>query len=268
MTSVPAHDPGTTVARLRRIGGSQAVLPVIALVLLLLFWEAAVAVLDMDPTMAAPPSRVLAAIPDVVTGDAYIPALLETLRLVTMGYAIAIVLGIVLGVLAGRVDFLDRSLTPLINGAYSAPLPALVPIITAAFGIALQAKLLIVVALAIFPILINTHQGIVETDDKLVEVGRSFRSSTGQMLRDVILPGAVPFMLVGLRLGAARALVGTVVAEFYTSPKGLGYQILVYSRRFDVASVFVPVLTLTIMALLAVRMLNVLERRLVPWTKR
>lgn len=242
--------------------------PLLALILILSAWEFLVRISDVDPTLFVPPTRIVRAIPRVVTGELFVPSLGETLRLLALGFAISAVLGVSIGLITGRFKLLDRSLSPWISALYSAPLPAIVPIITAAVGYALGAKLIIVVVIGVFPILINTFQGVSETDQNLIEVARSFRTSELQIWRGVVLPYALPYILVGLRLGVIRCLIGTVIAELYTSPGGLGYMILIFSRRFDMSSMLVPVLTLTLLGLSLIAAVNLLERRFTPWRDR
>src|SRR5690606_4980025 len=124
-------------------------------------------------------------------------------------------------------------ISPWMFALYAAPIPAIIPLLTAAVGFAYTAKLIIVVLLGVFPILINTKQGVQEVDEELLEVARSFRLTEWQIQRNIVIPSALPYILVGLRLGAVRSLIGTIVAEFYTSPGGLGYMIIVFARRFD-----------------------------------
>lgn len=242
--------------------------PLVAVVVILAIWEVTVRITGVDPTLFVPPTRVLSRIPGVLTSELYLMALGETLRLLAIGFVIAATLGIWFGLVMGRSKVLDRSLSPWANGLYAAPLPAIIPLITAAVGYGQTAKLVVVVLIGVFPILINTFQGVSETDPNLVEVARSFRSSELQVWRNVVLPFALPYMLVSLRLGVVRCMIGTVVAEFYTSPSGLGYLILIYSRRFDMASMLVPVLTLTLLGLCLVGTINMLERWLTPWHER
>lgn len=239
--------------------------PAIAAVVLLVLWELAVRNSDLDPTLFVTPSAIALKIPEVVASDMYAESVSKTLRLLGIGFATATVLGISIGMLLGRVRLLDRALSPWMFALYSAPIPAIVPLLTATVGFAFTAKLIIVVLLGVFPILINSKQGVQEVDKGLLEVAHSFRASEFHIQTQVVLPSAVPFILVGLRLGAVRSLIGTIVAEFYTSPGGLGYMIMVFARRFDNASMFTPVLTLTILGLLLVGAVRLVERRLNPW---
>lgn len=263
---------GVTVGT--RLPGSRAWLsltrqrwfpPLAAVTVLLLAWEVIVQLSNVDPTLWTPPSRVARSIPKVFGNDLFWTAFGQTLKLLAVGFGISAVLGIGIGLVLGRVKLLDRALSPWVNALYSAPLPAIVPIITAAVGFGLGAKLVIVTMLGVFPILLNTYQGVAETDPNLIEVARSFRASEAQIWHNVLIPYALPFMLVGLRLGVVRAMIGTVVAEFFTSPGGLGYQIIIYSRRFDIAATMVPVLVLALLGLALIGLVKWLERVLTPW---
>ena len=219
----------------------------------------------VNPILGAPPTKVVTAVWSVITGPDYAGAVVSTLELFFVGFFISAVLGIVLGFVIARVRVLDEMFSPYLFALYASPLPALVPIITAVLGFTMRSKLLIVVLLGTFPVLINAQQGAKEVDQTVLEVARSLRASKRRLWIDVILPSSVPFLVVGLRLGAARAMIGTVVAELYTSPQGLGYQITKYGMRFDMDSMFVIVLTFTAMSLILGGMLRLLERRVAPW---
>ena len=231
----------------------------------LAFWEFMFSGGRVNPIFSAPPTAVVQTIPDVLADELYLPAVGSTLRLFSMGFAIAAVLGILVGLLLARVRLLDVGLTPYLNALYASPLPAIIPILTAVLGYTFQTKLLIVVLLAIFPILINVHQGARSVDDTLLEVARSLRVSESKLWLDVIIPSSLPFLIVGLRLGAARGMIGTAVAELYTSPDGLGYLILRYGFRFDMDAMLVVVLTFTAISLLLSWSTGLLERRVRRW---
>lgn len=241
------------------------VLRVLGLVFLLSVWEAWSRSGRVDPTLVAGPSRIVSRIPRVLTHELYGESLLSTLDLLARGFFLSVAIGITLGVVVGRIRVLDRALTPYLNALYAAPVPALAPILTITIGFGIASKLVVVVLVAVFPILINVQAGVKATDEDLIEVGRSFGASERQIWTHIVLPFAVPFIGVGLRLGVARALIGTVVAEFYTSPDGLGFLILIFARRFDTASMMTPVLTYTVLGLLLVGAFTYLERRLSTW---
>ena len=238
-----------------RVGGLFVVLAV---------WQFAFA--RVNPIFSAPPTAVASSIPEIFEDPEYFPAMWGTIRLFFTGYAIAAVIGLFLGLAIARFRWLDIALTPYLNALYASPLPALVPIITAILGYRTATKIVIVVLLAVFPILINAHQGARSVDGTMIEVARSFRVSEPRMWIDVIVPGSAPYLVVGLRLGAARGMIGTAVAELYTSPEGLGYLILKYGFRFNMDAMLVVVLTFTVISIVLGLTIGLLERRVQRWT--
>jgi ABC-type nitrate/sulfonate/bicarbonate transport system permease component len=258
----PAAGPPTT-SRLRAVLGNKWVLRGLGLLFVLIVWE--IGLRRVNPIFSAPPSSVIRSIPDVVTDPNYLPAVLGTLRLFATGFLIATVIGVVLGLALARFRNLDAALSPFLNALYASPLPAIVPIITAILGYQTATKLLIVVLLAVFPILINAQQGAKSVDATMIEVARSFRVGEARIWRDVVIPASLPQLIVGLRLGAARGMIGTAVAELYTSPQGLGYLILRYGFRFDMDAMLVVVLTFTAISLTLSLAISLLERRVDRW---
>lgn len=251
---------------LRAFVSNKWFLRVAGLVVVLVAWEWAFGGGRVDPVFSAPPSEVAGKLPDVVSSPEYLPALLSTMRLFFVGYGIAVLIGVPLGLALARSTILDTAMTPYLNALYASPAPAIIPILTVILGYELSAKLVIVVLLAIFPILINANQGAKSVDGTLIEVARSLRVSEQRLWRDVILPSSLPYLIVGLRLGAARGMIGTAVAELYTSPDGLGYLILRYGYRFEMDGMLVVVLTFTAISLTISLSLGFLERRVLRWS--
>jgi sulfonate transport system permease protein len=120
---------------------------------------------------------------------------------------------------------------------------------------------------AIFPILINTYQGVRECDKNIIEVARSFRASETQMWLHVLLPWSVPYITAGIRLAIGRGLVGMIIAEFFTSISGLGYLITRYTHIFEMDKAFVPVILLMILGVSMTAALKWVERRTAPWSR-
>jgi ABC-type nitrate/sulfonate/bicarbonate transport system permease component len=190
----------------------------------------------------------------------------QSLEVMFYGLLSAIVIGIPLAVLMARVRWLDWALDFPINALYATPLVALVPLLVLWFGIYLKAKIIVVFLFAVFPILINTYQGVRECDKNMLEVARSFRSNEWRVWQDVLLPYALPYIAAGIRLAIGRGLVGMVIAEFYTTITGLGFMITRYANNFEMDKTFVPVIVLMVLGVSLTAALKWLERRIAPWS--
>ena len=177
------------------------------------------------------------------------------------GLSIAIVVGIPLAVGMARFRWLDWALDLPINALLRDAAGGVVPLLVLWFGIYLKAKIIVVFLFAVFPVLINTYQGVRECDKNMIEVARSFRSSEWRMWQDVLLPFAVPYIAAGVRLAIGRGLVGMIIAEFYTTISGLGFMITRYANVFEMDKTFVPVIVLMILGVSLTSVLKWIERR-------
>lgn len=212
------------------------------------------------------PSRIAIAFVELTASGELPYYLAQSLEVMLYGLLSAIVVGIPLAVAMARIRKLDWALDLPINALYATPMVALVPLLVLWFGIYLKAKIIVVFLFAVFPILINTYQGVRECDKSMLEVARSFRSSEWQVWQDVLLPFALPFIAAGIRLAIGRGLVGMVIAEFYTTISGLGFMITRYANVFEMDKTFVPVFVLMILGVSLTTALKWLERRIAPWS--
>ena len=186
-------------------------------------------------------------------------------RAFAIGYAMAAVVGVVLGIAIAVNDYVREFLDPLISALYSTPTIALAPLFILIFGIDIPSKVAVVFLLVIFPIVINTATGIRTTDRVFIEAARSFCANRWQIFGKVLIPSALPFIVAGLRLGVGRGLVAVVVGELFGARAGLGFLILTSSQVFDTASLFVGVFILAGLGILSVVILQTIERRMAPW---
>ena len=184
-----------------------------------------------NPLIIRPPTHIFRAFGELIANGELQEALGQSLREFSGGLVIALTLGILLGIASGRYRFVYNAIDPLVSALYSVPSVALVPLIAVAFKFQGDAPRIATVALfAIFPILINTQQGVRNVDRGLLEVAKAFNTSERRLWTDVIMPSAVPFLLAGVRLAIGRALIGMIVSEFLVGLVGLGYLIIVYEN--------------------------------------
>lgn len=211
------------------------------------------------------PSAIARAFLDLVHNGELQFYLSSSLVVLALGLALAIVVGIPIGILMGRKAAVEHVLDPYINALYATPLVAAIPLVVLWLGFQVKAKVALVFLFCVFPILLNTYQGVKNTDARLVEVARSFCTAEWRLWRDLVVPSAVPFIVAGIRLAIGRGLVGMVVAEFYTSISGLGYMIVQYANTFRMDRLFVPIVVLMALGVSLTSVLRALERRIAPW---
>jgi NitT/TauT family transport system permease protein len=190
----------------------------------------------------------------------------QSLEVMTYGLIVAILVGIPLGIAMARIRWLDWALDLPINALYATPLVAVVPLLVLWFGIYLKAKIIVVFLFAVFPVLINTYQGVRECDKNMLEVAQSFRSSEWNIWRDVLLPFALPYIIAGTRLAIGRGLIGMIIAEFYTTISGLGFMVTKYANVFEMDKTFVPVIILMVLGVSLTSALKWVGRRIAPWS--
>ncbi|HEY7200875.1 MAG TPA: ABC transporter permease [Candidatus Dormibacteraeota bacterium] len=223
----------------------------------------------VNPIFLRPPSAVLQAFADLLREGTLQSATLESLRVLVVGLVIAVAGGLLIGIASARSWLLYNGVNPWITALYSTPSVALVPFVSLWMGIGDGAKVGVIVLFAIFPVILNTQQGIRYVDPDLIEVARAFSSSERRLWTDVLLPGALPFIFAGLKLAVPRALVGMVLAEFLISVgRGLGSLIIVYQNTFRVDRMLVPVIVVSAMGVVLIAVVQWLEGRLAPWARR
>ena len=221
----------------------------------------------INPIFFSYPSKILAAGYDLTVSGELPYYTWQSLQVLFYGLGFAILIGIPLAVVMARVRPIDWALDMPINALYATPMAALVPLLVLWFGIHMQAKIIVVFLFAVFPVLINTYQGVRECDKNIIEVARSFRASETQMWLHVLLPWSVPYITAGIRLAIGRGLVGMIIAEFFTSISGLGYLITRYTHIFEMDKAFVPVILLMILGVSMTAALKWVERRTAPWSR-
>ncbi len=232
--------------------------------LILIVWE--IVGPFISPIFFTYPSKIAVAFYDVTVSGELPYYLGQSLEVMVYGLSIAVIVGIPLGIAMARFRRLDWALDLPINALYATPLVAVVPLLVLWFGIYLKAKIIVVFLFAVFPVLINTYQGVRECDKNMLEVARSFRSSERRMWQDVLLPFAVPYIIAGIRLAIGRGLIGMIIAEFYTTISGLGFMITRYANVFEMDKVFVPVIVLMFLGVSLTTMLKWVGRRIAPWS--
>lgn len=242
-----------------------------SILLLLVLWE----VLPHLMTLGAgtkmyftTPSRVGVTLWNmIVTGTLWAPLGVSAAGF-GIGLLFAIVVGLPLGVLLGRSRTLNAMFDPFITAFNATPRLVFLPLLMLWFGLGVWSKVVIVFIGALFPILINTYEGVRNADKLLINVVRSFGASEWDVARLVVVPNALPYIIAGLRLAIGRAVLGVVVAEFFGAEQGLGVVMVQAASRYQVDIVFAGLVVFAVLSLVMTGLVQLLENRLSRWRPR
>ena len=233
----------------------------------LLLWEIISRLAVNNALFLAAPSQIAVAIYNLaVTGQLWHHLAISAAEF-ALGYIIASVLGIALGLAMASSVTMKQAFQPWVSGLYATPTIALAPLFILWFGIGIWSKVIVVISLVLFPVTINTEAGLRTTSERLIEMLRSFGATRRQIFIKVSLPSAVPFILAGLKLGIGRGLIGVVVAELFGSRAGLGRLISQSADAFNMPELFAGVVILAFAGIVMTAGFGLLEKRLVPWTR-
>ena len=249
-----------------RIVASSMTLKLAAGLLLLALWEVGVRL--WAPAYVARPSGILRVLPSVLSSAQFLGAAAATLSAVVEGLAIALVAGIAIGIAMGRSFVADRLIRHYVFALFAMPMVAILPLLTLWLGYTGAARLATIVFAAFFSIALNAADGARAVPGEYLEVAASFHASRARLWFGVVLPAALPYLLAGTRLAAARALIGAVIAEFFISVEGLGTYILYNSRSFHHDEAMVGVLLLAGSGMSFEALVSLITRRYLPWYRR
>ena len=238
------------------------------IVLLLVVWQVWPDIFPLKPgtkLFFAVPSQIAGTLWNMfATGSIWTP-LRVSASAFALGLALAIAAGLPLGVLIGRSATLNAMIDPFITAFNATPRLVFLPLLMLWFGIGIWSKVAVVFIGALFPLLINTQEGVRNADKLLINVVRSFGASEWDIARLVVMPNALPFIIVGLRLAIGRAVLGVVVAEFFGSQEGLGVVMVRAASSFKVDVVFAGLIVFAALSLIMTGLVKLIEDRLSRW---
>lgn len=220
---------------------------------------------SMNPLFGSYPSAIWQAGVRMAQSGDLVTALFSSLQPFAAGYLLALFIGVPLGLLIGRYRTAEAGLGIYVTAGYAMPLIALVPLYMLWFGLGFTVKVAIIFTLAIFPICINTWEGVRAVPKSLIEVGTSFVAPPAAIMWKIVLPATLPYIIAGMKLAIGKAVIAMVVAEFFTAISGLGGIILNSANQFNTAAMFVPIIILMVIAVGLTSLVRLLERRLAPW---
>jgi ABC-type nitrate/sulfonate/bicarbonate transport system permease component len=228
-------------------------------------WEAVVRLNVVDtPTLPALTSVLLAFWQLLIDGT-FAAVFLPSLERLFIGYFIACAVAVVLGVAMGFNRWIFRLFEPLVEILRPIPSPAYVPMAILFLGIGNQMKIFMVAFASFFPVLLNTISGVMNVERVLIDTGRTFGLSRAQMITKVVLPSASVYIMTGMRISLAVALIVTVLAEMVTGNDGIGFFILSSQRSFHIAEMYAAVIALAIVGYALNHLFLFIEGHLLAW---
>jgi ABC-type nitrate/sulfonate/bicarbonate transport system permease component len=251
----------------------ERALSVLSPLILLGVWELLAYVHVIDTRFFPSPSKIFGAMWQMVLPSAQFPGgelwfhVLVSLQRITIGFIIGAVPAVLVGVAMGLFSPIRAVIQPLIDATFPIPKVALLPLFIMIFGIGEESKYAIIATAVIYLVLINTVAGVRNIDRIYLDVGKNFHASRRMMFTDIALPGALPMIVTGLKLGMGVALLVIVTAEFVGAKSGIGYLIWTSWQVFQVEKMYVGLLVIAIVGFATAILLNWVERTIVPWKR-
>jgi ABC-type nitrate/sulfonate/bicarbonate transport system permease component len=232
---------------------------------LLVVWEAAVRVTGTPRWLLPPPSAVARSLAD--DRAILLPNAAVTLTEVLLGFALAVVAGIVLGVGIYLSPTLDRAFYPIVIASQTIPVPALAPLLLVWFGPGILPKILVTALVGFFPIVVNTVEGLRGTDRDVVNLLRSFGASRGTVFRLAEFPSSLPAIFAGAKIAVAISVIGAIFGEFVGARAGLGYLMTRAIAQFETPRLVAAIVLLSLMGTGLFALVGLVERLVLPWRR-
>lgn len=228
-------------------------------------WHIIVTTRDVNPLIFPPPQ----AVGDALVGLLGEPQLWSEARLtiveIIVGFGIAVVTGLLVGVVLGKLPWLERSVRPLIVISQVSPKVAFIPLFVIWFGFGATSKILLATILAFFPVMLNVLLGIRSVEQGQREVMSSLNATRRQTFSQLEMRSLLPYLFAGMEVGIVLATIGAIVGEYLAGNEGLGAMVVSAMNSLEAARTFALILVMSLMGLVLFLIVNELKRFLIPW---
>ncbi len=228
-------------------------------------WEGYVRIFEVSSLILPPPSMVLVSLWDICLEAKTWGHVWVTVYETVLGFVIACFIGVGLGAVLGKIDWLERMLNPFIIATQVVPKVALVPLFVVWFGFGVTSKIVVSAVLAFFPILTNTLLGVKSVDLGHRDVMISLGATRMQTFWRLELPSALPYVLAGMEIGIVLAIIGAVVGEYLGGSQGLGYMAVAAMNAYNTSDLFAVIILLTALGFLFYVLVVGARRAVIPW---
>ena len=248
--------------------GKAAVIAV-EVVILLVLWQVVVGVLGwISPVFLPPPLAIAQGFGEIVSNGSLAANAGVSVQAWLTGFALAVVIGIPVGLLMGSSLPVDRVIGPIAWTIYATPSIAYQPLAKAWFGFGIGPVIFLVTISAIFPILLNVAAGMRTTNPSIIRAARVYGAGRMRLYRSVYLPSTIPFLFAGLRQAVVLATIGMVVAELAGSSSGMGALIIRASNTYQTDQAFAAIAVVVLWSVGMTQVVTAIERGVAPWTRK
>jgi len=254
-------EPGFAISTRTR----ERILGIASPIALLAIWEVAARLHFIDTRFFPAPSSVIAVLIEMLRSGELVTNTLVSLRRLALGTLIGGAPALVLGIAMGLNRWVRAVVDPLVAATYPIPKSAILPLALLIFGLGEGSKIFMVAIGVFFPVVINATTGVLEINRIYLDVGRNYKASRWNTFWTIALPGALPVIMTGFKLGIGIGLVLIAIAEMIGAKSGLGYMIWIAWETFNVEQMYVGLFMIAIIGFVLTALLNELERVIIPW---
>jgi NitT/TauT family transport system permease protein len=243
----------------------EQLLGILSPVALILLWELAARLEWIDTRFFPAPSSVMATFGELVqSGELWLHTWASVQRLF-WGFLVGGIPALLLGVLMGLYRPVRAAIDPLISATYPIPKSAILPLVLLIFGLGEASKVAMVALGVFYPVLINTMSGVIQIDKIYLDVGKNFRASRSQVFRTIALPGAMPSIMAGVKLGVGMGLILIAISEMIGAQQGIGFMIWNAWQILSVETMYVGLMVIAVLGFVLNVTLNAVEGLILPW---
>jgi ABC-type nitrate/sulfonate/bicarbonate transport system permease component len=243
----------------------ETAVSILSPLILLLIWEVCARGGLIDTRFFPAPSSIVASLVETTMSGELLQNVWISLQRLFWGFLVGAVPALILGVMMGMSRLARAIIDPLIIATYPIPKSSILPLALLIFGLGEGSKIFMVAVGVFYPVAINSMAGVLEINKIYLDVGKNFKANRWQTFRTIAIPGAMPMIMTGLRLGVGLGLVLIAIAEMVGAKSGLGYMIWNAWETFAVEQMYVGLFAIAIIGFVLTLMLNGLERVLIPW---
>ncbi|OLT04670.1 ABC transporter permease [Pseudonocardia sp. CNS-004] len=237
----------------------------VVLVLVLVVWQLAVSVFGVSEFTLPTPAQVAGALGGLLTDATTWGHIAITLAEVAVGFVVALATGVVVGVVLGRAEWLERALRPVLVAVQVVPKVAFIPLFVIWFGFGVTSKIIMAATLAFFPIMLNVMLGVRSVDRGHRDVMLGLGAKRWPTFRDLELPSTLPYVFAGMEVAVVFAVIGAIVGEYLGGSEGLGYLVVVSLNALDAPQLFAVIFLLAVLGCLLYLVVNGAKRFVIPW---